>query len=173
LNERQFFLAKVIQKIQVFSEFQLADIQRLLRVAELRDFDEGEDVYLRGEASDEMLVLLRGRLAVLGEGGEELAQIGPGKPTGEMGVFTGAPRSASIVASHDSTAITFDRSRLIELLEANRGMYVLVLRNLVGILCERLADANVLNESNSRMIRDLERQLDGDDEAEGGEADDD
>lgn len=173
MNERQFYLAKVIQKIPVFAGFQLPDIQRLLRVAELSDFDEGDDVYLRDEPSDEMLVLLRGRLSVQGEGGEELAQIGPGRPTGEMGVFTGARRSASIVAVQDSTAIIFNREHLMSLLEANQGMYVKVLRNLVGILCERLADANSLNESNSRIIRDLERQLDGDEDAVDDEDDED
>lgn len=102
-----------------------------------------------------------------------MAQIGPGRPTGEMGVFTGARRSASIVAVQDSTAIIFNREHLMSLLEANQGMYVKVLRNLVGILCERLADANSLNESNSRIIRDLERQLDGDEDAVDDEDDED
>jgi len=167
VNERQYFLAKVIQKIPVFGGFELPDIQLLLRVADLTSYDEGEEVYVRGAPSHEMLVLLRGRLSVVGEGGEELAQIGPGRPTGEMGVFTDAPRSATIVATQDSTAIVFEREHLMGLLRANQGMYVKVLKNLVSILCERLADANRLNETHSRMIRDLERQMDGNGEGGG------
>lgn len=173
MNERQFYLAKVIRKIPVFSGFDLPDIQYLLRVADLTSYDKGDEVYARDAPSDEMLVLLRGHLTVLGEGGEELAQIGPGRPIGEMGVFTGAPRSATIVATQDSTAIVFEGERLIELLSTNQGMYVKVLKNLVSILCERLADANRLNESHSRMVRDLERRMDGDEEEEDEDDDDD
>lgn len=121
MNERQYHLVKVIGKIPVFEGFDLEEIQRLLRVCNLRNVTAGEDIYMKGEASDEMLVLLKGKLSVTSESGEELAAIRPGRPIGEMGVFTGQPRSANIVSVEDSTVIAFKRQELGALLMAQPG----------------------------------------------------
>ena len=164
MNERQYHLVKVIGKIPVFEGFGLEEIQSLLRVCNLRNVSAGEDIYTKGEASDEMLVLLKGKLSVTSESGEELAAIRPGRPIGEMGVFTGQPRSANIVSVEDSTVIAFKRQELGALLMGNRDMNLKVLQNLVGILSQRLTEANELNESQSRMIRDLDRQLEEEEE---------
>ena len=164
MNERQYHLIKVISKIPVFEGFGLEEIQRLLRVCSLKNLSAGQDVYVKGEASDEMLVLLRGKLSVTGESGEELAEIRPGKPIGEMGVFTGEPRSANIITVEDSTVIVFQRQELGALLMTNRDMNLKVLQNLVGILSQRLVQANELNESQARMLRDLERQQEEEEE---------
>ena len=160
MNERQYHLVKVIQKIGVFEGFELPDIQRLLRVAGLKSYRAREDIYTIGDPSLELMVLLKGKLSVQGESGEELAEIRPGTPVGEMGVFTGQPRSATIQAAVDCTALVLGKEELSGLLSANKDMYVTVLMNLVRILSERLAQANQLNESHARIIRDLESQLD-------------
>ena len=98
MNERKYQLVRVITKISLFSDFSLAEVQLLLRAGRVVQFKQDEQIYFNGDPSDEMLVLLRGRLAVLTEAGEGLAQLGPGTPTGEMGLFTGQPRSATIVS---------------------------------------------------------------------------
>ena len=110
MNERQYqLLVRVIRKIPLFLEFSLEEIQLLLRAGQVVQFKPDEQIYFYGAPSDEMLVLLRGKLAVLAESGEELARIGPGTPTGEMGLFTGQPRSATIVSLQASTAMVLGR----------------------------------------------------------------
>ncbi len=160
MNERQYHLVKVIGKIPVFDGFELEEIQRLLRICQLKSLQEGQDVYAKGEPSDEMLVLLKGKLSVTGDSGEELAEIRAGKPIGEMGVFTGQPRSANIVAVESCAVIALSRTELGIMLAANKGMQLKVLQNLVGILSQRLTEANELNDAQARMIRDLEKQVD-------------
>jgi len=49
-------------------------------------------IYRMGEPSDEMMVLLKGHLAVTNNAGDVLAEIKAGAPIGEMGVFTGQTR---------------------------------------------------------------------------------
>ena len=88
----------VIMKIPLFSDFSLEESKLLLRAGSVVHFKPDEQIYFYGYLSDEMLVLLRIRLTVLAESGEELAQIGTGTPTGEMGLFTGQPRAATIVS---------------------------------------------------------------------------
>ena len=172
MNERQYHLIRVVQKIAVFSGFEVTDLQQLLRAGELRQYDEGDEVYVKGAPSDDMLVLLKGKLSVRSESGDELAEVRPGMPIGEMGLFTGQPRSAGITAVDDSTTLVLGREDLTAILQSNRGLHVKILQNLIHILSGRLDAANTLNESHSRMIRDLERRLgygegnDGGDEEE-------
>ena len=166
MNEKHYMLVKVIQKIEVFRGFDAGDVQRLLRVCKFRNFKVGEQIYVFGEPSDEMLILLKGQLRVMGESGDELARIRPGMPVGEMGLFTGQPRSADIIAHDNSTAIVLNGTVLKVLLSGAIDMHLKVLYNVISTLSQRVADANGLTETQARLIRDLEKKLEDDDEDE-------
>lgn len=169
VNERQYQLVKVIQKIEVFRGFDAGDVQRLLRVCHFKNLKTGEHVYVRGEPSEEMLILLRGKLRVLAESGEELALILPGMPTGEMGLFTGQPRSADIVAAAPSTSIVLRRAEIMSVLTSDKDMHIKVLSNLIVTLSQRLTDGNSLADSQARTIRELQKRVgpeEGDDDYE-------
>ena len=127
MNERQYQLVRVIRKIPLFVDFSLEEIQLLLRAGQVVQFKADEQIYFYGAPSDEMLVLLRGKLAVLTESGEGLARIGPGTPTGEMGLFTGQPRSATIVSLQACTAMVLGRKEIGLLLATNKEMQIKVL----------------------------------------------
>ena len=159
MNERQFYLVKVVKKLRVFQGFEFSEIQQILRVALLKDYSKGDEVYQYGKPSHEFLVLLKGSLIVTGEFGEEIARIRPGTSVGEMGVLTEQPRSATVEAAEDSTAMAIGRNQINALFAADKEMHVKVLTNLVHILSVRINEANTLIESHSRMIRDLEKQL--------------
>lgn len=159
MNERQYHLVKVIQKIQVFAGFDHSDVQRLLKICRFRGYATGEKVYGRGEASDEMLIVLRGMMLVLGTDGKELARVRPGQPMGEMGLFTGQPRSADVVAGDKSTALVLRRSDLSLVMGGNSHIMVKVLENVIGVLSTRLEDTNSLVAAQGRTIHDLERRL--------------
>jgi CRP-like cAMP-binding protein len=160
VNEKQYLLVKVIQKIELFGDFDAADVQRLLRICKFRNFTAGEEIYKCGAASDEMLILLKGSLRVVGGAGQELARVKPGMPIGEMGLFTGQPRSADIVAHDSSTAIILNGTELKVLLSRAVDMHLKVLNNVIAILSQRVYDANMVTETQARLIRDLEKKLD-------------
>jgi CRP-like cAMP-binding protein len=179
VNEKQYVLVKLIQKIEIFAGFGPMEVQRLLRICRFKNFAKGEKVYSLGGASDEMLIGLRGAMLVVGADGRELARIGPGKPLGEMGLFTGQPRSADIVAAQTSTALILTRSDLTLMLGGNPEMMAKILENVVGVLSARVEDTNAMVASQSRIIHELEKKLakyEGpkqDDEDDGLEGDDD
>lgn len=158
MNERQYQLVRVIRKIPLFVDFSLEEIQLLLWAGRVVQFKPDEQIYCYGDPSDEMLVLLRGKLAVLAESGEELARIGPGTTTGEMGLFTGQPRSATIVSLQASTAMVLGRKEIGLLLATNKEMQIKVLQSLVKVLSQRLTQANDLSDTQARMIRDLQKK---------------
>ena len=74
----------------------------------------GDVVVRRGEQSDDLLLVVSGRLRVVleaSDGGAEtvLAELGRGETVGEAGLITGDPRSATVYAIRDAILATLDR----------------------------------------------------------------
>lgn len=68
----------------------------------------GEYLFREGDASEAMYVIKSGKLAILKTKGNseiQLAEVGPGDMVGEMAFFDNKPRSASVRATVDTTAI--------------------------------------------------------------------
>jgi predicted acylesterase/phospholipase RssA/CRP-like cAMP-binding protein len=74
----------------------------------------GDVVIRRGEASDDLLLVVNGRLRVVLEqpdGGETvLSEFGRGETVGEMGLITGDPRSATVYAIRDAILARLSRA---------------------------------------------------------------
>ncbi len=84
--------------------------------AEFIDLPSGAILFHQGEHSDDVYFVLAGRLrAHLDIRGETriLGEIGRGETVGELALFTGEPRSASIIALRDSLVVKVTR-QLIE-----------------------------------------------------------
>lgn len=164
MNQREHQLMKVVQKIDIFTGLTHTEALSLLRVSHYKTFKAGETIYAAGSASDEMLILLAGRLTVTSYSGDELAQIPPGGCTGEMGMFTGYPRSANIVAETKAAGFTIPKAELITSLNANKDMLIKLLQNLVSLLSERLTTANLRLEEQAQGGEDVGDEDEYDDE---------
>lgn len=158
MNQQQYRLMEIMRKIRVFKGLELAQIQRLLRLSSLETYAPGQKIYVIGEASHELLILLQGRLAVTSASGEVLGEISAGTSTGEMGVFTGQPRSANIGAPERSVAVVIKKEALDALMAADQKMHVRILKNIVELLSERLAAANAHNDELARKVAALENE---------------
>lgn len=161
MNEQQYYLVRVIQKIRIFEGFDLGHIQRLLRIARIQKYAPGKMIYRMGESSDEMMVLLKGHLAVTNNAGDVLAEIKAGAPIGEMGVFTGQTRSANIAALELATGLVIDKEGLMRTFSANADMLIMVQKNLIAVLSERLNEANDASNMHLRKIQELEKRMGG------------
>ena len=183
MNQREHQLMKVVQKIDIFTGLTHREALTLLRVSHYQTFKAGETIYAAGSASDEMLILLAGRLTVTSYSGDAIAEIPPGGCTGEMGMFTGYPRSANIVAATKAAGFTIPKAELITALNANKDMLIKLLQNLVSLLSERLTTANLRLEEKEHGDEDGdedeyddeigEEAYDGDDEYDDDEDEDD
>ncbi len=97
----------------------------------------GEWVIREGDEADDLFVVLRGRLrAVADADGDErtLRVLGPGASIGELALLTGAPRSASVQATRDSTVLQVGRDRFVELMERDSRFAAAVARELAAQL---------------------------------------
>jgi serine/threonine-protein kinase len=90
-----------------------------------RAFTAGETIITEGEAGDTAYVITAGRCEVVTtRDGERrvLRTLGPGEVFGELAVFDDRPRSASVVAITDGTAMVVSRQTLSEGLGLNTWM---------------------------------------------------
>ncbi len=143
----------IIEKVEVFKRLSIGEAQRLLKLCRYQTYSTNEMVYRAGDSSDEMLILLQGRLQVLTEDGTVLAGILPGSTTGEMGVLTGEPRSATILAAEAASGFVLRKPDLDTLLRDD-GIRLKVMENMVGILIERLRSSNTQMETYAKRSRE-------------------
>ena len=135
-------LLPILQKLTVFRGLTVGEAKRLLRISSYESYEQSETIYVAGESSLEMLVLLQGKLQAVSGCGEVVGEILPGASVGEMGVFTGEPRCATVITAQPSTALAMRRQELGYLLKTQQEMHVKILQNIVGILSQRLDCAN-------------------------------
>ena len=148
----------IVRRIPIFQGFTPEQIGCMLEVCEERSFEEGQSLFLEGDPSAEMHILLSGYLNVTTSTGAEIASIGEMGLVGEMGVLTGQPRSANVVARRPSTTLSISRDSLFRLIETDRDMGFKIYRNVTTILCDRLRDNNILVEQQYLILEDLTEQ---------------
>lgn len=82
--------------------------------AEYIDLGSGETLFRQGDISDDVYFVLSGRLRALSESelgtSRILGEIARGETIGELAMFTGEPRSASIVALRNSLVVKVTRA---------------------------------------------------------------
>ena len=175
MNQQQYQLMQIVRKIPLFAGLEPPEVVSLLRICRSVAYAEGHTIYPLGGASHEMLILLAGRLGIVGETGEEVAQIKSGGSIGEMGLFTGHPCSASVVALERATGFIITRAELTRVLSANHAMHIRLLNNLVSLLSARLVQADSLIETLQGQVEkedddDEEEEEEDEEMDEGGEA---
>ncbi len=156
MNQQQYRMAQIIEKVRLFKGLEVQEVQRLLQVCHPKSYKQDEQVYKAGEPSTDMLILLMGKLSVIGASGEAVAEILPGVSIGEMGMFTGQGRSATIVAAEPSGGVVVAKQSLDVLMNSFQGMKETVLGNVIDLLSERLAEAGGKIAALTQKVESLE-----------------
>ncbi len=158
MDKRQYFLEQIINKMRVFKGFSPRDLQGLLNLCHFKNFEPKEQIYTAGEPSDEMLILVKGKLKAVSATGAVLGEILPGASTGEMGVFTGQPRSASVLSTDATVGVVIRKPELDALLDRDWAMRCKVLENIIQLLSERLIEANIQIERFAKKSQEEEKE---------------
>ena len=117
-----------------------------------RGLSTGDREQRKGEQGHELFVLFRGKVDVM-KSGLKIAQLKAGGHFGEMGLVDQAPRSATVVAVDDTSAISIDRDSLLKLMRRDSLLAVKLLWSFVQVLSERLRNTN-------DALTDLKQELD-------------
>jgi cAMP-binding proteins - catabolite gene activator and regulatory subunit of cAMP-dependent protein kinases len=121
----------------------------LEKCCERRRLVPGELLIRQGEPSDAMYFIERGRVHVMlppetpGQGStKRLRTYGAGSIVGEMGFYTGEPRSADIVVEEETEALCLTRERLSALEVSEPALAHALQRVVIQNLAQRLRAAN-------------------------------
>lgn len=94
----------LLHRIPLFSAFDGKKLQRLGMLADEVDVPAGKVLMRQGDSGSDMMVLVRGQVAVERDG-ERLNTLGPGDFFGEIALIDGGPRTATVTAEGPSSLL--------------------------------------------------------------------
>ena len=141
----------VLAKMPLFSRLQERELLRIMQVAEVLEYQPGQEVVHEGEKGDELFIVLSGSVKV-SRGEAVLSDFGPGEHFGEMALIRSMPRSATVTAETLSELIALRRADFFEILRKEPGLAVKLLWQFLGVLADRL-------EQTSRDLQGAREEL--------------
>jgi CRP-like cAMP-binding protein len=140
----------LLARIDLFDEtLQLRELEELAREMPLRQYGAGEILLREGDAGASMFVLSEGLLgaSVRDRWGEsvQVARIAPGQAFGEMSLFTGEPRSATVTALTDVVAFEISKTQFQALLARRPA----IAEHVAGLVAQRRVSAKQAREGAS------------------------
>jgi CRP/FNR family transcriptional regulator, cyclic AMP receptor protein len=164
----------VLRRTELFGSLADDDLTRLAGAARTRTFRRGQYLWYQGDPGDTLLVVCDGRLKIFlgSETGDEavLHSVGSCEVLGELAVLDGAPRSASVVALENTTALVLSRATVFAAMARHPAVLEAMLRAL-GQLVRRLTELNgdlVFLDLGGRLAKLLLRLAEGQTPAEDG-----
>jgi CRP/FNR family transcriptional regulator, cyclic AMP receptor protein len=106
----------------------------------------GEAVFTEGDPGKGLFVVLDGEVEVLREtaqGPQRIVTFGPGTAFGELALIDDLPRSATAAATTPTRLLILYRSHFEDLVAGDRGIALVVAKNLLRLLAGYVRAANV------------------------------
>lgn len=130
--------------VPLFASLQADDRALLLEQMQLVSLRKGEYLVRQGEEADCLYYVLRGRLDVLRDGHQLVAEIGSGEPVGEIAFFADTLRTADVMASRDSQLLRLGRSEFEQVSALQPQLVQSILRTFGRRLASATTGAPVL-----------------------------
>ncbi len=152
LSENYLKFIKILEKIPIFKGLTVDQFQKILNICSKRTFEKDEKLCWIGDDSREMFILIRGELKIAFKNGKELSRIQHIGIVGEMGIFTGQQRSASVVAATDCIVLIIHKTELIKLFHEDFIIGIQILMNVIQDLSQKLRNNNVVLEELRQLV---------------------
>ena len=137
-----------LRQVSLFRDMADSERQAIWSRLEERRLRRGEALFRERDAGTEMFFIHTGMVIVskfvAGRVEQVLARLGPGDFFGEMSLFDGQPRSATIQAETDTVLYWLDRDNLEELIKENPRAATAFFKQLVQVFIKRLRDSSDL-----------------------------
>ncbi len=122
--------AGTLRKVPLFAKLDPSRLKLLAFTSQLVSFDDQEILFETGDPSDSAYVIMQGDMEVLTEtaqGYSVAAVLGANDLVGEMGVLTNSPRSATIRARGQATALKIGDELFLSLVAENPSVALCVM----------------------------------------------
>ena len=146
-----------LSEVPLFAPLTDEETQQIAETVEAKIFSTGEKIVRRGQEGKSMFVIHRGSVKVqINEDGKikVLRNLSEGEFFGEMGLFTGEPRTATVVAQEETEVLEIKHTCLKPVLEENPDL----VERFVDIIEQRRAK---LSEANAEQAADAQAMKSG------------
>jgi CRP-like cAMP-binding protein len=134
---------QLLQQMSIFGGIRDDIVQFILDRAPVVTVASGDFFFREGDAADSMFVLESGRAAVLkGAAGALLRVVEPGECFGEMSLIDFSPRSASVRADDDCTALQISNGCLLDVYGRDVEQFAIIEMNMGREVSRRLREAD-------------------------------
>ncbi|PIQ96656.1 MAG: hypothetical protein COV67_08425 [Nitrospinae bacterium CG11_big_fil_rev_8_21_14_0_20_56_8] len=117
------WLFKTLRDSNLFNDFDDAQVREWMDWMEHRVFAEGDLVITEGEPGDWFMVVYRGKINVMKKkwpfGKNVVGHLSPGEFFGEISLFTGKPRTATLVVEQRLECFMMYKNSFYKLLDAS------------------------------------------------------
>jgi len=137
-------MANVFQRIPLFQGLPPSMVQKIMGLCALRSYEPEAQICAGSDRpSEEMYILLHGRLAVMTAEGMQVATLEPIATVCEMGFIIEQPRSAIVKAIQASNVLIVPKPPFDLLLQSDRELQARIYQNVTKILSSKLFKDNV------------------------------
>jgi CRP/FNR family transcriptional regulator, cyclic AMP receptor protein len=105
-----------LKSISIFSELTAKELKAVAKLMTELDIADGRELMREGEIGREFMIIRSGTADVR-RGGRKIATIGSGDYVGELAVLSGAPRTATVIATSPMVVETLNRREFMSLLD--------------------------------------------------------
>ncbi len=125
-----------LRSVPIFAEIDDEQLDQLSSVVDRRHIPANEWLFHMGDPSDAIYVIASGRFAAIGPDGQVLREMASGESIGDLGVITGAARSAGIRALRDGVVWRIAADMFTEVLAKAPQLQSAMFRAMAGTLRE-------------------------------------
>ncbi len=136
---------KILSEITLFKELKEEELQEIFEKMESKDFESGRVIFEEGSPGAEMYIIKEGKIEVRLKRGDlilVLAELKKGDFFGEFSLISEAERSATCIATQNSTLLSLSKESFWKIVKKNPKIGVTVLKNLVEEMAERIRETN-------------------------------
>src|SRR3954470_18888597 len=143
-----FNTVDLLRSTAIFRELSDEQLTAIWSQAKVLSLTRGDVLVVQNTPSDSVFVVVSGRFEVWVKGQDHaINEIGVGEPIGEIGFFSGAARTATIVAARDSVVLELDRPSFNAVARAVPAIY----QTLLSALARRLAESSARADHSPRV----------------------
>lgn len=135
-------IIEFMKKIPILSKLTDGQYRQVLRICSRKTIPKESFICSEGEESNELFILLKGRLKIILKGSTIINFLYPMGLVGEIGVFTNVRRSASVLAAEESAVLRIHKTELFSLMKNNPDFSSRLLLNVVYDLAAKLQEDN-------------------------------
>lgn len=137
-----------LRTVGAFAELDGTHLQALAQLLRPRSLKRGETLFREGDAGRDLYVVRAGSVVVskvvVGRVEQVLARLGPGELLGDISLFDGASRSATVTAEVDTALLCLDHEDLRRFTEASPRAAAAFFFQMGRVFAERLRESGRL-----------------------------